>query len=244
MNRVAPHKWYRVRRLAHDVTLIDEPYIKPFYRCNIWHIRGRDSDALIDSGMGVVSLRAHVAEVTEKPLLAVASHSHFDHIGCHHEFEQRLGHRAEADILENPSRKATLAAEYARDDIFDRLPPAPYESHRYEVTPAPLTRHLEDGDILDLGDRHLEILHLPGHSPGGLALYEAASGILFSGDTIYDGPLVEDVYHSDLTDYRASMERLLTLSPRVVHGGHFPSFDGARFKMLIENWLTTHDKTG
>lgn len=241
MIRVTARDWYRVQKAGDDVTLIDEPYIKPFYRCNIWHIRGRDHDALIDSGMGVVSLRAHIPLVTEKPLTAIASHSHFDHVGCHHEFETRAAHRKEADILAHPTRANTLAEEYATDDIFDRLPPAPYRSDLYSVKSAPVTKFLEDGDIVDLGDRWFEVLHLPGHSPGGLAFFEKASGILFSGDTIYDGPLVENVYHSNAEDYYSSMLRLRTLSPRVVHGGHFGSFDGAQYKTLIENWLKTHD---
>ncbi len=66
------------------MTHIWEPHIKPFYRCNVWHLRGRDRDLLIDSGMGVVSLRERVALVAERPLLAVASHTHFDHVGSHH----------------------------------------------------------------------------------------------------------------------------------------------------------------
>ncbi len=242
MIRTSAKDWYRVRKLGNDITLIDEPQIKPFYRCNIWHVRGRDRDLLIDSGMGVVSLREHVPLVTEKPLTAVASHSHFDHVGCHHEFETRLAHRLEADILANPSRRNTLAEDYATDRIFEQLPPEPYQSETYAVRAAPVTGYLEDGDIVDLGNRQLRVLHLPGHSPGGLALYECRTGILFSGDTLYDGPLVEDVYHSDLTAYRASMERLLTLFPRVVHGGHFPSFDGRHFTGLVEHWLRTHDK--
>ena len=62
----------------------------PGTRCNIWHVRGRDRDLLLDSGMGLVSLRSHVGLVTEKPLLCVASQAHFDHVGGHHEFEERL----------------------------------------------------------------------------------------------------------------------------------------------------------
>lgn len=244
MIRTAAKDWYRLRRLGEDITLIDEPHIKPFYRCNIWHIRGRDRDLLIDSGMGVVSLRQQVPLVTEKPLTAVASHSHFDHVGCHHEFDTRLAHRAEAPILAAPTRENTLAAAYARDNIFEQLPPKPYSSARYSVTAAPVTGYLEEGDIVDLGDRRLQVLHLPGHSPGGLGLYETATGILFSGDTLYDGPLVANVYHSHLGDYRRSMEKLATLSPRVVHGGHFPSFDGRHFKTLISNWLRAHDREG
>jgi glyoxylase-like metal-dependent hydrolase (beta-lactamase superfamily II) len=240
MIRAAAHDWYKTRRLGDDITLISEPFIKPFYRCNIWHLRGRDRDLLIDSGMGVVSLRAHVPLVTEKPLTAVASHSHFDHIGCHHEFETRLAHRKEADLLANPTRKNTLAEDYATDDIFEQLPPEPYNSRCYSVKAAAVTGYLDEGDVVDLGDRRLTVLHLPGHSPGGLALFEAATGILFSGDTLYDGPLVEDVYHSNAEDYYISMVKLRALKPRIVHGGHFKSFDGARFRILLNNWFKVH----
>lgn len=52
----AAENWYEIRRLSEGITHIQEPRIKPFYRCNIWHVRGRDRDMLIDSGMGVVSL--------------------------------------------------------------------------------------------------------------------------------------------------------------------------------------------
>ncbi len=240
--RARPEDWYRVQRLSDGISLIDEPFILPFYRCNIWHLRGRDRDLLVDSGMGVVSLRRWVPQVSEKPVLAVASHTHFDHIGCHHEFDQRLVHPAEAKLLAAPGRKETLADPYASDEIFTRLPPLPYRSERYAVAPAPATRLIEDGDILDLGDRHLTVLHLPGHSPGGIALLEEATGILFSGDTLYDGPLVEDCYHSDPAAYLASMRRLLELPVRQVHGGHFPSFDGARFRQLIEDWLREKER--
>jgi len=90
---------------------------------------------------------------------------------------------------------------------------------------------------MDLGDRVLEVMHTPGHSPGGIALWEAATGILFSGDIVYDGPLIEDTYHSDPDDYIASMKRLYEIPVRVVHGGHFPSYGGERHRQLIRQWL-------
>jgi len=49
--------------------------------------------------------------------------------------------------------------------------------------------------------------------------------------------LVEDCFHSNLQDYIRSMERLLSLPVRLVHGGHFPSFDGKRYQQLIKAWL-------
>ena len=241
MKRIRADKWWRVTPLDDDVSLIDEPHIKPFYRCNCWHVRGRDEDMLVDSGMGVVSLRRWVPLVTERPLLAVASHTHFDHIGCHHEFGARAVHRAEAHMLAAPGRKETLADPYVTDDIFDAMPPEPYASARYKVAPAPATRLLEDGDTIAAGGRHFEVIHTPGHSPGGIALFEADTGILFSGDIVYDGPLITDTYHSDMNDYVTSMKRLVDLPVRVVHGGHFPSFGGARLHEIVTRWLSVHD---
>lgn len=238
--RAKAEDWWRVTRCDDGITLIDEPHIKPFYRCNCWHIRGRDRDLLVDSGMGVVSLRRWVPLVTEKSLLAVASHTHFDHIGCHHEFECRAVHSAEAELLATPDRKLVLADPYVTDEIFDRLPPEPYTSEAYEVSSAPATELLEDGTILDTGDRHFEVIHTPGHSPGGIALWEEATGVLISGDIIYDGPLIEDTYHANIDHYVRSMERLQKLPVRVVHGGHFPSFSGEKLTQMIAEWLKAH----
>jgi len=237
MRIATPETWYRTERLEDGVTHIWEPHIKPFYRCNIWHVRGRGRDLLVDSGMGVVGLRAQVPLVAERPLIAVASHTHFDHIGAHHEFAERAVHRAEAALMARPGRSETLADPYVTEEIFTALPPDRFDPAAYRVAPAPATRLLDEHDLIDLGDRHFEVLHLPGHSPGGIGLWEAASGILFAGDTVYDGPLIDDCYHSNPDDYVASMERLLDLPARVVHGGHFPSFDGRRLRQLARAYL-------
>lgn len=241
MPRARPEDWYRIRPLPDGVTWIDEPHIHEFYRCNVWHIRGRDRDMLVDSGMGVVPLRQWVPLVTERPLDAVASHTHFDHIGAHHEFPCRLCHEAEAHLLEFPTRAGVLIDPYVTDEIFTTLPPEPYLSVSYSVKTAPATRLLTDGDVIDLGDRHFDVIHTPGHSPGGIALWEAASGVLFSGDIIYDGELIEDTYHANAADYFRSMVRLYDLPVRVVHGGHFASFDGARHRQIIRAWLDEKD---
>ncbi len=230
-------QWYETRTLGDGVTWIYEPFVKPFFRCNIWHVRGRDRDLLVDSGMGVVPLRQHVPLLSGRPLLAVASHSHYDHVGAHHEFAERLAHPAEAALLAAPTRQNLLVEPWVTDEIFTALPPAPYSSASYAVKAAPVTRLLEDGDVVDLGDRRFEVIHTPGHSPGGIALFERASGILFSGDIVYDGPLIEDLPQSNAGDYLRSMRRLLDLPVRVVHGGHFPSYSGRRHRELVRAWL-------
>ena len=240
MRIVTPEQWFEVQPLADGVKLIHEPFIKPFYRCNLWHISGRDRDVLVDTGSGVVSLRQQLPWLTERPLLAVASHSHFDHIAGHHEFSDRLAHPAEADIMADPRNDLTLADLCIGDPMFDAHPGCPLCYEEYRVKAAPVTRLIDEGDVLDLGDRVLEVLHTPGHSPGGICLWEAASGTLFSGDVLYDGPLIEDAYHSDLAHYRTSLERLQNLPVRTVHGGHFPSFSGERLRAMIRDWLAAH----
>jgi len=240
VERIEAANWYTVTKFNDDVRLISELHITEFYRCNIWHVRGSESDALIDSGMGVVSLREHVPLVTEKMCQAIASHTHFDHIGCHHEFEHRSVHIAEAAIMSQPSRQNTLADPYVTDDIFTALPPAPYTSTSYAVKAAPATCLLKDGDVIDLGNRQLEVIHTPGHSPGGIALWEAATATLFSGDIVYDGPLIEDTYHANAQDYYKSMQRLYDIPVQIVHGGHFASYGRVRHREIIRAWLDSH----
>jgi glyoxylase-like metal-dependent hydrolase (beta-lactamase superfamily II) len=233
---VAASDWYEMIRMADGVTLIHEPWIKPFFRCNMWHVRGRDRDLLFDPGLGHFSLKAHIPLVSERPLACVASHTHFDHIGSHHEFTDRAVHGAEAAILADPRNAWTLADRYATDEMFDRLP-AGWQTEKYGVRPAPAKRLLDAGDIVDLGDRHFEVIHTPGHSPGGIGLFERRTGIFLSGDIVYDGPLIDDAYHSVKADYVATLERIAALPVSIVHGGHFPSFGATRYRQLIGEYL-------
>lgn len=242
--RVSAHEWYETIRLGDGVTLIHEPWIKPFFRCNIWHVRGRDRDLLFDSGLGHFSLRAHVPLVSERNLSCVASHTHFDHIGCHHEFPGCCAvHSAEAHILADPRNDWTLAGRYATEEMFDRLPEG-WDTAAYHVKPARPDRILAAGDVIDLGDRAFEVIHTPGHSPGGIGLLERKTGIFLSGDIIYDGPLIDDTYHSDVPAYVETLEQLRTLPVSVVHGGHFPSFGPVRYRQLIDDYVAGHRKPG
>ncbi len=221
--------------MGEGITLIHEPWVKPFYRCNMWHVRGRDADLLLDTGLGVFPLRAAIARLADRPPICVASHTHFDHIGGHHEFDCRCVHKAESEILAAPHNDTTLASRYVTDDIFDALPEG-WNTAAYRIKPAPATRILADGDLIDLGDRAFEVIHTPGHSPGGIALWDKTSGVLLSGDVIYDGPLITDTYHADLGDYDRSLGRLAALPVSVVHGGHFPSFSRTKLHQLIDDY--------
>jgi glyoxylase-like metal-dependent hydrolase (beta-lactamase superfamily II) len=79
-------------------------------------------------------------------------------------------------------------------------------------------------------------MHLPGHSPGSIGLWEAATGTLFSGDAVYDGPLLDELPGSDVAAYLRTVGRLRQLPVTVVHGGHDPSFDRARMLALLDDY--------
>ena len=235
-------RWFERRTLGEGVTWIWEPHLSPFIRCNIWHVRGRDRDLLIDTGSGAISLTAQMKWLAQRPTICLLSHTHWDHIGSAHEFAERLVHPAEAAILADPTNAATLAAKYAKDDpaieaqMFTRRPPG-WRGSAYRLRPAPPTQLVAEGAVIDLGDRRLTVLHTPGHSPGHVSLFEERTGILFAADAVYDGPLVDKLYHSDLAAYRATMRRLRDLQPSIVHGGHFPSFGPTRYRELIDAYL-------
>lgn len=251
--RIADH-WFERERIDADITFLWEPHVDPFLRCNIWHVRGRDRDVVVDTGLGVASLREAARDLFERPVTAVATHSHYDHIGGLHEFETRVVHRDERDGIDLFAPLAKLRAADFPDEILAQLreagyavseevlsayPHADFDPAAYAVTPTQATRLVDEGDVIDLGDRVFEVLHLPGHSPGSIGLWDAASGTLFSGDAVYDGPLLDRLPFSDRAVYALTMERLRDLPASVVHAGHDPSFGRERLVEICDGYLRT-----
>jgi glyoxylase-like metal-dependent hydrolase (beta-lactamase superfamily II) len=95
---------------------------------------------------------------------------------------------------------------------------------------------------IDLGDRRFEVLHYQGHSPGSIALWESGTGVLFSGDVVYDGELSDRLYHSDRGEYERSLALLREIPVRIVHGGHHASFRRQRFLEIIDSYLRRSSK--
>ena len=87
-------------------------------------------------------------------------------------------------------------------------------------------------------------MHLPGHSPGSIVLWEAATRILISGDVVTEGELLDELYHSDIPDYIASLERLRELPADIVHPGHYDGFGRERMLELIDQYLAGRRKPG
>ena len=245
-------RWFEIKHISDDITLLWEPHVVPLMRCNIWHVRGRDRDLFVDTGMGVASLREAARHLLDKKVTAVATHTHNDHIGGHSEFEHTLVHALEAECLCHPKDRGALLAKdfppgalekYAswgypiEEGLITAIPYAGYNPSSYRVHDAVATEIVTEGDVVDLGTRHFEVFHLPGHSPGSIGLWEAATGTLFSGDAIYDGPLLDEIGGADIPTYVRTMKRLRELPVQVVHAGHDPSFGRERLIELADAYL-------
>jgi glyoxylase-like metal-dependent hydrolase (beta-lactamase superfamily II) len=225
--------WFDVRELERGVHLVSEPY-----HVNSFLVQGQKSAVLLDTGLGVANIRAIAEELTDKPLLVVNSHYHFDHTGGNPLFDEIAIHREGAPLLERqaPDGLAEGYMAYTKrlleawgpfkkaDDLFFHLitaerliRPLPdgFDPTTYRIVPTRATRLLEDGDVLDLGGRKLEVLHTPGHSPDCICLLDRENGLLFGGDTVNTGPVYAHLEESDLQKFAESTARLAQLSDDV-----------------------------
>jgi glyoxylase-like metal-dependent hydrolase (beta-lactamase superfamily II) len=245
--RVA-ERWFEHETVGDGVARIIEPQVDPFLRANLYLVRGRDRDVLIDAGLGLASLTGELAELFERRVLAVATHRHFDHVGGLGEFEAIAIHREDAEAVASGEIFASLVIEeYPPEELSGYDPPEtlltalPHEGFdpaSYRIEPVTPTVLLDEGDVLDLGERKLEVLHLPGHTPGEIGLWEDETRTLFSGDCVYEsGVLLDELPESDIPRYVQSMERLRDLPVSVVHGGHDDAFDRARLLELIDEYV-------
>lgn len=241
--------WFRRLDVSETLTRIDEPHTDLLVMANIWHLRGRDRDLIVDTGLGVAPLREHLPELFERDPAVVLTHTHFDHTGGAYEFRDCCAHPAGSferpgpASLNGPAALASVGLAVddvdfpVADSLLDALPHAGYDPGGYRLRPATIGRWLGDGDVIDLGDRRLTVLHLPGHTPESIALFDEHDGTLFSGDVLYDGELLDTCTGADISRYADSLRRLRELPVSVVHAGHCDSFGRDHMRHLIDRYL-------
>lgn len=231
--------WFLTQEIAPGVHLTVEPAVHDFFRANLYTVPGRDRDLQVDFGVGVAPLAATLP-LTGRPVLAVATHAHVDHVGGFHEFATRAGHAAEAATFVTMDEPGTLASWFGKDRAGPSLAHLPAPGFRladWTLRPAPLTETLSEGDVIDLGDRRLTVLHLPGHSPGSIGLLDEVAGLLIAGDAIYPGGLVDDTPGADIPAYLATMDRLRRLDCARVLGGHGDPMTRPQMQAIAEGYL-------
>jgi glyoxylase-like metal-dependent hydrolase (beta-lactamase superfamily II) len=111
--------------------------------------------------------------------------------------------------------------ETIRGMVVDRCElPQGYDVGTYQFFQGTPTRVLHDGDVIDLGGREITALHTPGHSPGHMCFWEAATGYLFTGDLVYKDTLFAYYPSTDPQAYLKSLERIAALPVRRVFPAH------------------------
>lgn len=188
------------------------------YSANVYLLP--EERVLVDAGISGSDTLAALSRFMSPEELewVVLTHAHYDHSGGVVEVVERSGarvavHREDAPLLcDNQGSVAVMFGAVAPVVEVDRL--------------------LVDGDVIC----GLEVIHTPGHTPGGICLYHRESKVLFSGDTVFGGGGVGrvDLFGGDATALVHSLERLVGLEVEVVYPGHGEPFsDDVREEMEL-----------
>ncbi|MEG1860904.1 MAG: MBL fold metallo-hydrolase, partial [Bacteroidaceae bacterium] len=155
---------------------------------------------------------------TEKPVIAIATHIHWDHIGGHRYFHEFYAHQEELSWLKGDF---PLTLETIKEMVTERCEmPKDYDINTYEFFQGTPTRLVKDGDTIDLGGRSIQVLHTPGHSPGHLCFWEEERGYLFTGDLVYKEMLTAYFPSTNPAQYLMSLEKIAQLPVLNVFPAH------------------------
>jgi len=179
--------------------------------CYILAVKAGAEAIIIDPGADEQKIRKVLLKHKLKPGLVINTHGHYDHIGCDDKFDVEIcAHRDELALLRDPQLNFSQLLSGSPFSLKNRL------------------RALSDKEIISLGGIELEVIHTPGHSPGGIALLlkKPKERILFSGDSLF----FQSVGRTDFSGashqqlIKAIKERLLVLpEDTIVYPGHGPS---------------------
>ena len=220
----ASDNWFQVYETSEGVFSIVEPYQ---YEESISHlIVGEERAILFDTGLGLLPIRPVVERITDRPVTVLNSHTHFDHVGGNAEFTSILAIDSDytrANMAGFDHRR--IAADFG-PEAFCTDPPPGVDLDLIHTRPWQASRYVADGEILDLGGRRLEILHVPGHAPDATALLDSDNGLLFTGDTFSAAELWLFVPETNLDEYDRSITRLANIEKDVKY--LFGAHDSAR----------------
>lgn len=206
------NEWFEIYKLPKDVFAIYEP--GHFQEVISFLIIGEKKAILLDTGMGIGNIHELVHSLTDKEIEVVNSHSHFDHIGENYKFPK-------ISIFEDINAVTTLEKGYTVEELkphvasemFAKTPPKDFIAETYMMPPCEFEL-LHEGDVLDLGNRKLKVIHTPGHSSDSIMLHDVENRVLFTGDTFYPGSLYahfdEPFYgKSNLNIYLNSLQKIV-----------------------------------
>ena len=169
------NNWFTIDKADKNTYIISE--YRHWEETHCYLLDGSQRSLLIDTGLGIGNISEAAAKLTDKPVTAVATHIHWDHIGGHKYYPDFYAHEAELDWLDG-------------------------------------------GECIRLGDRVIEVIHTPGHSPGHMCFWEEKTGYLFTGDLAYRGMLTAWFPSTDPEAYLKSLETVAALPVKKVFPAH------------------------
>jgi glyoxylase-like metal-dependent hydrolase (beta-lactamase superfamily II) len=214
--------WFEVRRFPHGVTMIREPNHAEDVKSYL--IEGSRDVAVLDTGLGVGDFAGLVQTLSPRRSRVLQTHAHWDHIGASHDFADVLVHSAEADVLRAGYPSARYRAKFSPAEVQAATLPAGFDPSLGLPGRQP-TGWLRPGDAIDLGGRVLDVLHTPGHSPGGVSFLDRAARALFVGDLLYHGKMYVFFPTNDAAAFRAALHLIDELVDQVdaVYPAHGPA---------------------
>lgn len=208
--------WFTIDKTDGDTYIISE--YRHWEETHCYLLRGNERCLLIDTGLGICNIYDEVVRLTDRPVVAVATHVHWDHIGGHRFFPEFYAHGEELGWLNG---EFPLSMETIREMVVDRCDlPQGFDVRDYELFQGKPARVLRDGDLIELGGRSIEVLHTPGHSPGSMCFWEKERGYLFTGDLVYKDLLFAYYPSTDPEAYLTSLEKVSALPVKRVFPGH------------------------
>ena len=208
--------WFTTDKVNESIYIISE-YRHP-EETHCYLLCGSEKALLIDTGLGISNIYGEVVKLTDKPIVAVATHVHWDHIGGHKYFSEFYVHRDELSWLcgEFPLPRSLIQKMLVNDCDL----PIGYDSEEYELFQGVPCRFLDDGDVIELGDRRITVIHTPGHSPGHMCFWDEANRFMFTGDLIYKGVLYANYPSTDPQAYLDSVKKVSAYNPIRIYPGH------------------------
>ena len=211
--------WFEVYRVVPGVFAIYEPHQAE--ETISYLIVGDKHALLFDTGMGISDIKKVTQELTSLPTVVLNSHTHNDHVGGNWQFDIVYGMNTDFTRENAKGSSAAAQEELSPGSICGELPKG-FDAKAYATKPWRITRSVQSGDEIDLGNRTLEVLSTPGHTPDSICLLDRANGLLFTGDTYYPAPIWLFRPETNLNAYVASVKRIAALAPqlKLVLGAH------------------------
>lgn len=208
--------WFSTKQIDENTFVISEP--NHWEETNCYLLVEKEYALLIDTGLGISDISKEVLKITDKPVIAVPTHVHWDHIGGLWNFPEFYVHESEKDWIEG---NFPLSNEFVRKMLVKENSLTDFPNlDKYKIFRGKPQRLLSDGDIIDLGNRKIKVLHTPGHSPGHMCFFEEEKGFLFSGDLIYKGTLFANYESTDPEKYLESVQKISKLPVKRVFPAH------------------------